>query len=204
MTLKESNLFFLREDCLRTFGEEKGDRLYRRTEERYQKLMGQTDDRGSVAVRSHLQSNLFPALSYYQILRDDGMDEEQALAHVRRETQRAAGIKRDRMKRLARIPFAYTVYRLAVKGYMRKNFPAEGWETRWVRRDAGEIHFDLHRCLYWEVTRQYGCPELCTVYCENDIIAFSGLMPGIRFERSGTLGQGAVCCDFHFIRSRRG
>ena len=33
---------------------------------------------------------------------------------------------------------------------------------------------------------------------KNDEIAFSGLLPKIRFERSGTLGNGAECCDFHF------
>ena len=42
--------------------------------------------------------------------------------------------------------------------------------------------------------------ELCQIYCENDNIAFSGLLPKIRFERAGTIGEGAECCDFHFIK----
>ena len=50
--------------------------------------------------------------------------------------------------------------------------------------------------------RAHGCPELCRVYCENDNIAFSGLLPRIRFQRSGTLGTGGDCCDFHFFRQR--
>ena len=41
----------------------------------------------------------------------------------------------------------------------------------------------------------------CAVFCENDDIAFSGLMPKIRFERKGTLGKSADCCDFHFVKN---
>ena len=47
----------------------------------------------------------------------------------------------------------------------------------------------------------YDCPELCCVYCENDDISFSGLLPKIRFERTGTLGNGSPYCDFHFLKS---
>jgi len=53
------------------------------------------------------------------------------------------------------------------------------------------------------LTKKYGCPELCTVFCENDDISFRGLMPKIRFERKGTLGQGADKCDFHLINTKR-
>mgnify|MGYP002226113380 FL=1 len=48
----------------------------------------------------------------------------------------------------------------------------------------------------------YDCPELCCVYCENDDISFSGLLPKIRFERTGTLGNGSPYCDFHFLKVR--
>ncbi len=40
-------------------------------------------------------------------------------------------------------------------------------------------------------------------FCENDDIAFNGLMPKIRFERNGTLGQGMNKCDFHLINNRK-
>lgn len=66
-----------------------------------------------------------------------------------------------------------------------------------------EIHFDLHRCIYNDLTKEYEFPELCTVFCENDDIAFNGLMPKIRFERNGTLGQGMNKCDFHLINNRK-
>ncbi|MFR8542833.1 MAG: L-2-amino-thiazoline-4-carboxylic acid hydrolase [Enterocloster sp.] len=40
-----------------------------------------------------------------------------------------------------------------------------------MRCNCQEIHFNLHRCLYWDVTKQFGCPELCCVFCESDDIS---------------------------------
>ena len=101
------------------------------------------------------------------------------------------------------MPFVFTMYRMGVKKHMAKNFPPEGWKTEWVRCDGKEIHFNLHSCLYHDICVEKGCPELCRVYCENDNTAFSGLMPKIRFERVGTIGEGAECFDFHFINVKR-
>ena len=133
---------------------------------------------------------------FQELLR--GADEAE---YVRRETRRAAESKRERMRNLAGFPFAYRLYRMTVKRYMKKFFPEEGWRTEWVQRNGQEIHFNLHRCIYWDLTNAHGCPELCRVYCENDDIVFSGLLPKIRFERSGTLGGGAQYCDFHFLNT---
>lgn len=201
MKFSETTLPFLAEDIQDIFGPEEGAALFQAVEERYQALLHQGDDYGVPAMRDHLQRKLFPTMAYYQALRAQGMEQEQALAYVRQETRKAAERNRGEMERLAGMPFAYTMYRLGVKGHMKKNFPPEGWQTEWVRCDGKEIHFNLHRCVYWELTQQQGCPELCCVYCENDEIAFSGLLPKIRFERAGTLGGGADCCDFHFIKT---
>lgn len=197
MKLNETTLSFLEEDIKRLFGAE-GEDLFRQTEVNYHALLDRADDRGSPAIRDHLQCRLFPPMAYYQALRANGVEQTQALAYVRQETQKAAEIAREEMRKLSRLPFAYAIYRMGVKRHMKKNFPPEGWQTEWVRCDGAEIQFNLRRCIYWELTQQYGCPELCGVYCEKDTIAFSGLLPKIRFQRTGTLGEGADCCDFHF------
>lgn len=201
MRMSETTFPFLEEDCIQKFGAEKGTAVFRQTEALYQELIDRADYRESDAVRDHLQRKLFPPMAYYKALCADGISKEKALEYVKQETHKAASIKREEMKKLANMPFAYTIYRMGVKKHMKKNFPDSGWQTEWVRCDGREIHFNLHRCIYWELTNQHECPELCCVYCENDDISFSGLMPKIRFERKGTLGNGAACCDFHFLKA---
>ncbi len=200
MKLNETMLSFLEQDCLRRFGSPRGAQIYARTEQCYQELVEQPPDRGSAAVRAHLEERLFPVMAYYKVLREEGLPPEDALAYVREETRQAANAQKDAMKKLAALPCAYTVYRLGAKRHMAAHFPDAGWTTEWVKCNGREIHFNLHRCLYWELTRSHGCPELCRVFCENDEITFAGLLPKIRFARSGTLSGGAACCDFHFLK----
>lgn len=201
MRISETTFPFLENDCVQTFGAEKGSAIFQQTEALYQKLLSGADYKNSDAVKEHLQRKLFPPMAYYKVLCANGISKEKALEYVKQETHKAASVKRDEMKILANLPFAYSIYRMGVKKHMRKNFPDAGWQTEWIRCDRKEIHFNLHRCIYRDLTNQYGCPELCCVYCENDDISFSGLMPRIRFERNGTLGNGAPYCDFHFIKA---
>ena len=201
MRISETTFPFLENDCVQTFGAEKGSAIFQQTEALYQQLLSGADYKNSDAVKEHLQRKLFPPMAYYKVLCANGISKEKALEYVKQETHKAASVKRDEMKKLANLPFAYSIYRMGVKKHMRKNFPDAGWQTEWIRCDRKEIHFNLHRCIYRDLTNQYGCPELCCVYCENDDISFSGLMPRIRFERNGTLGNGAPYCDFHFIKA---
>lgn len=195
-----TNLPFLEEDCQKQFAEEIGSRIFRWAEEWYQKLTAEADYKNNLVIEEHLRVKLFPAMAYYKALLGEGITQEDALAAVKQETQKAALKNKESNAQMTRLPCAYLLYRMGVKTHMNKNFPSEGWETEWVRCDGKEIHFNLHRCIYWELCQQHGCPELCAVYCANDITAFSGLLPKIRFERNGTLGEGAAYCDFHFVK----
>lgn len=198
MRIDETPFSFLLDDCIGKFGEEKGKNIYLEADAMFSKLEAEADYKGNDAIRDHIQMKLLPPMSYYKSLLFEGYDSDAALNLVRKETQKTAEKKKAAMAKMARLPFAYSIYRMCVKKFMEKNFPAAGWKTEWVRCDSKEIHFNLHGCIYWDMCRKYGCPELCTVYCENDNISFSGLFPKIIFERSGTLGKGALLCDFHF------
>ena len=181
MKLNETTLPFLEVDCIQQFGQEKGKLIFEQAEKIYQELLNNADYRNNAAIQNHLQLKLFPTLAYYKALRGEGINQNEALEYVRNETHKAANVQKEEMKKLGSMPFAYTIYRLGVKKHM---------------------HFNLHNCIYWELTKMYDCPELCCVYCENDDISFSGLLPKIRFERTGTLGNGSPYCDFHFLKVR--
>lgn len=203
MTIRDTQLYFLEADCLEQFGSDQGRHIFSLTEETYERLCQGADDRSSRAIREHLTMNLYPTMAYYRALREVGYPEAEALSLVRAETAKSAQEKKAEQERFAKIPGTYLLYRLCVGAVMKKKFPKEGWDTRWVRRDGEEIHFDFTRCLYRDICDEQGCPELCPVFCANDDVAFTGLMPKIRFERNGTLGRGDPCCDFHFIKNKR-
>ena len=202
MNLNDTKLCFLEEDCVNQFGSDKGKAVYSLAAQRFEALLSRADYRGSKEIKFHLTMNLYPTMAYYQTLQQYGLSKGEALSLVRKETVRAANIKKAEQAKTAKLPCVYLMYRLFVKSVMKKKFPVEGWDTEWIRCDGKEIHFDMTRCIYKDICDAEGCPELCAVFCENDDIAFSGLMPEIRFERTGTLGKNADRCDFHFVKNK--
>mgnify|MGYP004439469791 CR=1 FL=1 len=153
MKLNETTLPFLEVDCIQQFGQEKGKLIFEQAEKIYQELLNNADYRNNAAIQNHLQLKLFPTLAYYKELRGEGINQNEALEYVRNETHKAANVQKEEMKKLGSMPFAYTIYRLGVKKHMRKNFPDDGWTTEWVKCNGKEIHFNLHNCIYWELTK---------------------------------------------------
>ena len=111
MKISETTLSFLEKDCVQILGVEKGSAIFQKTEEIYQELLCTADYKNSTAIKNHLQLKLFPPLAYYKALRESGILKESALEYVRQETQKAAQLKRDEMKQIANMPFAYMIYR---------------------------------------------------------------------------------------------
>ena len=188
--------------CIQKYGNEKGILIYNKAEELFQKMKDEADYRGSGVIKAHMVGNIFPVLAYYMALIDFGYSNEAAYANTLEETQKHAIAAKTKNQKLMKIPSSYYIFKLFSKRVMRKGYPIEGWETQWVRHDSEEIHFNLKSCVYFETTRKYGHPELCPVFCANDTTSFSGYLPKIKFERSGTIAEGKEMCDFHFINTK--
>ena len=191
----------LKSVCAQKYGNEKGLSIYNKAEENFQKMKIKADYRNSDMIKWHMTKNIFPVLAYYMSLLEYGFSTENAYTNALEETQKHAMVEKKRNGMLGKIPFFYYLFKVFCKKVMDKNYPNEGWETEWVRYDNKEVFFNLKRCLYFEVTSQYGHPELCTVFCANDTTAFSGYLPKVKFERSGTIGEGKKLCDFHFKKN---
>ena len=64
-----------------------------------------------------------------------------------------------------------------------------------------EVRFDIHQCPYCKYLTELGCPEIIHFSCEIDEWIY-GNLPGLKFERAGTLGTGADKCDFCLKRAK--
>ena len=67
---------------------------------------------------------------------------------------------------------------------------------------GGKITFQVQRCLYYDISHKFGCPELCPVFFEYEHIAFKGLGPKIVCSRAGELATGHEVCDFCFKKGK--
>lgn len=202
MDYKNTHLNFLQDDCISEFGQENGIKIYNQACELLTSMLADADYRSNESIKTHIEKNMFPTIAYYLTLQKQGYSKDEAYRLTLKETQKAAHIQKKRNEALAKIPFAFKLFKLSIKGVIKKMYPTEGWETEWIRFDNEEIHMNFKRCIYVDLTAQYGCSELCTVFCKNDIITFEGYEPKIHFTRNGTIADGDICCDFHFMRGR--
>lgn len=82
---------------------------------------------------------------------------------------------------------------------------------RWQEDDALSIHllqqdeehlaFDVTRCRFAEMYERLGIPELGRILsCGRDAALIEGFDASFELERTGTILNGARCCDFRFRR----
>lgn len=69
-----------------------------------------------------------------------------------------------------------------------------------VREQTSEqLSFDVTRCRYAEMYRALGMPELGAVLsCNRDAAVIEGFNAAVTLTRTGTIMQGARCCDFRY------
>jgi len=180
----------LKSICTQKYGNEKGLCIYNKAEENFREMIIEADYRNNDMIKWHMTKNIFPVLAYYMSLLEYGFSTENAYKNALEETQKHAITSKKKNGILGKMPFFYYLFKIGCKKVMNKSYPNEGWETEWIRYDDKEVHFNLKRCVYFEVTCKYGYPELCTVFCANDTTRFSGYLPHVKFERSGTIGTG--------------
>ena len=200
MDYKETSLNFLCYDLIKEYGKKQGESLYALMCEKYVNLCEGEIKSENSEMKEHIFKRLLPTIGVYISLIENGFTKEEALMITHKEIQRNAHYKAKENANLTKMPFTYGLFKMFAKSHMKKRYPKEGFTVEWKRHDNKEIHFDITRCIYKDMCEKYSCPELCVIFCQSDITAFAGYEPKIRFERSGTIGEGANCCDFHFIK----
>lgn len=147
-----------------------------------------------------MYTNILPLIAIYKTCLDNDISKEEAYDFCLDLAQTGARKKQEHNSKVGKMPFGYALFKLFCKTVMKTNYPSAGWDMDYVCYDNKEIHFDITKCVYQETTSQYGCPELCTVFCANDDTTLAGFGPKVIFERSGTIARGQKVCDFHFKR----
>jgi hypothetical protein len=66
--------------------------------------------------------------------------------------------------------------------------------------ETEKLHFRVRRCLFADLARDIGLPELARMTCDLMVPFCRELLPGYRFRRGGspesTLAYGHPCCDY--------
>ncbi len=152
-------------------------------------------------VAVHTDSFIFPAVAIYKALKEFAPDEAY---DVIKESMRQISEKRGRSyARMTKIPGFKRFFLGMWSPVSRKMFGEEsGFKNVFYPCEKGEFRMDITQCPYHKYLTELGCPEINTLFCDNDIYTY-GNLPGIKFTRTKTIGAGDECCDFKIELDKR-
>jgi hypothetical protein len=179
-----------------------GDETYERVTARYRELYSNQEWPTNPQLRWHLVEGILPGLALYQVLRETGQSQGDALGTVDRAFAQLFSGDVRQMKRIGRLPFALLFFRLFLKPLMRK-YPPEGWRIDWKQNDQDGIRFDMTSCFYHATLSKYGAPELTVSFCRVDDLIYGQMSRYVSWRRTKTIAGGNALCDFCFASTRR-
>ena len=146
-------------------------------------------------VHVHTESRILPSAAIYLSLKDV-IGREKAYRVIEDAAVRiCAGIEK-KLQNMMKLPGMQSLFVRVWDPLTKKVFGAgNGFQNTFYPKKKGEYRMDVTACPYCRTFTELGCPELTRIFCENDERIY-GHLPGLIFERSGTLGKGAERCDF--------
>lgn len=146
-------------------------------------------------VHVHTDSRILPSAAIYLSLKDV-IGREKAYRVIEDAAVRTcAGIEK-KLQNMMKLPGMQSLFVRVWDPLTKKVFGAgNGFQNTFYPKKKGEYRMDVTACPYCRTFTELGCPELTRIFCENDERIY-GHLPGLIFERSGTLGKGAERCDF--------
>ena len=169
------------------------DELWKKATERLSEIQKRYGElpRG---MQPHI-NRIFPAAAIYLTVKEE-LGEKAAFSVIENSAvKNCAGIER-KLTKLMKVPGLPGLFVKMWDPMTKKIFgPDNGFSNVFYPKKKGEYRMDVISCPYFRYFTELGCPELTRIFCENDERIY-GNLPGLKFERAGTLGKGAERCDF--------
>lgn len=174
---------------------EKAKSLFAEYDKRLETLFDENKDASNEKMR-HLKAQILPGIAAYEVFQTV-TDKENAFQIVHSFTENHAREARKKLDKLMRIPGLYRfVPALFAKGVKKIFNEAAGFGAKTYQERGGVWRMDMIKCPYFDTCSYYGCPELCTCFCDSDDVTYDNLHKKLLWHRTKTLGRGDDCCDF--------
>lgn len=185
---------FIKKEMDKNLPKEQSDQLWRDAEGRLSAIVDRYSD---IPKGAHLHTDnyIFPAAAVYLTVKE-AVGQEQAYRIVEDSAIAHSVPIGQKLAKLMKIPGMRSLF-MGIWGPMTRNLfgSNNGFRNVFYPKKKNEFRMDILACPYCRYFTELGCPELTKIYCENDDRTY-GSLPGLKFERTGTLGKGADRCDF--------
>ena len=146
-------------------------------------------------VRFHTENKIFPAAAIYLTLKES-IGQPEAFQVMEDATFKTADAAAKKLSALLCLPGMRSLFVKVWDPLTRKMFGEKsGFQNVFYPKKKGEYRMDVVSCPYNRYFTELGCPELTKISCGADDHVY-GDLPGLKFERTSTIGRGGERCDF--------
>ena len=178
----------------RLLSSQESDRIWEDAAEHLNEIL---DRYGALSggVRFHTDNYIFPAAAVY-LAAKDRVGQEQAYRIIEDASVRESEQTGRTIAGTMGLPWMRDIFIRVWDPLTKKMFGEDsGFQNVFYPKEKDMYRMDIVACPYNRYFTELGCPELTKIFCENDDRTY-GKLPGLAFERTGTLGKGADKCDF--------
>ena len=190
----------MKKDLVARYGKAEADRIWEKAGKNLEDLCQQYAQLPE-KIKAHTDGNMFRNAALYKALKEAHPDEALDIMDqgVRKEGARVAKM----LSAVLHLPGMKRLM-LSIFARMLDSFFGEdaGFKSTKHCISKDKVHFDIDQCPYCKYLTEIGCPEIIRFSCEIDEWIY-GNLPGLKFERAGTLGTGADKCDFCLKRAKQ-
>lgn len=178
----------------RRLPKEQSDALWQKATDRLATLLPQYASLPA-GVRFHTENKIFPAAAIYLTLKES-IGQDDAYRVMEDATFKTADAAAKKLAALVRLPGMRSLFVKMWDPLTRKMFGENsGFQNVFYPKKKGEYRMDAVSCPYNRYFTELGCPELTKISCGADDHVY-GDLPGLKFERTTTIGRGGERCDF--------
>ncbi len=190
----------IKRDLIKRYGRDKVQQIWEKAGRNWEELCARYAHLPK-KMKQHTDGQMFRMAAVYMALKEayPGAAIEMLEAGVEREGRRIAKL----LSCALHIPGMDYVFLRIFTQMLDSSFNEDaGFQSTKHCISKDEVCFDINQCPYCKYLTEIGCPELIRFSCEIDEWIY-GNLPGLKFEREGTLGTGSDKCDFCLKRAKQ-
>lgn len=167
-------------------------------EKRFDRYMSEADH-GVNDCNFSSYLNIYSGLAAYEILREQGMSEEEAINVYDYMCLTIRKLASFMYKTVDLFQGCFDIVKKSFMDDLRAS-DAESMNVEILKNDDKVLEYRINRCLYYDTCTKHGYPEFTKVFCTHDLYSFGVLKKHAKFIRYSTLGEGGECCHDAIVK----
>ncbi len=196
--------FLLTENHLaQTCGASEGKRLSEKFKQRFRDIYSESEKKMPDALSRQHGINPVFVMAFADTLKEKGISFDDLRGQVMSifETLlESSGVLKNQAETMGLSDDPWNAFLEWTNAGNKLLYDNEYFELEVVETGGTRFGFDIHRCLYVDIFRANGCPDLAPILCEYDYILARNMEQWVKFERTETVADGDPRCDFRYTR----